>query len=106
MRPFIPTLLAAAPLLLPSLAIAQKVRTDYDHSANFEKYKTYKLVKIKDNPDVNQLVDQRIISALEAELPKKGLTKSEDNPDLLVAYQAAVTHETQMNTYSSDMGGP
>ena len=49
---FVPTLLAATVLLLPSGAVAQKVRTDYDHSANFEKYKTYKLVKIKDNPDV------------------------------------------------------
>jgi len=103
---FVPILLAATVLLLPSGAVAQKVRTDYDHSANFEKYKTYKLVKIKDNPDVSQLADQRIVSAIEAELAKKGLTKAEDNPDLLVGYQAAISHETQLNTYSSSMGGP
>jgi hypothetical protein len=63
---------AAIALLLPSIAVAQKVETDYAHGTNFSKYKTYKWVKIGENSDVNQLVDQRIVSALEAELGKRG----------------------------------
>jgi len=38
---------AMACLLLPSLASAQKVRTDYDHGTDFSKYKTYKWVKVE-----------------------------------------------------------
>ena len=100
------TLFVAAALLLPSVAVAQKVRTDYAHGADFSKYRTYKWVKISDNPDLNQLMDQRIKGAFEAELAKEGLTQSEDNPDLLIGYQAAVTNQTQLNTYSTDMGSP
>jgi hypothetical protein len=98
-------LCAAACLFLPSLAIAQKVRTDYDRAANFEKYKTYKWVKVEKSAQVSQLADQRITNAIDAELAKRGLTKSEDNPDLLVDYQAALTNQTQLTTYSSG-GGP
>jgi hypothetical protein len=100
----LPSLLAAAVLLLPSVLPAQKVRTDYAHGTDFTKYKTYKWIKISENPDVNQITDQRIVSAIDAQLAQKGLTRTEDNPDLLVGYQAAVTQETQLNTYTSGMG--
>jgi Domain of unknown function (DUF4136) len=106
MRWYLPTLFATAALLAPSLAVGQKVRTDYAHGTDFSKYKTYKWVKVSDNPDLNQLMDQRIKGAFEAELTKEGLTQVQDNPDLLIGYQAAVSHETQLNTFSSDMGGP
>ena len=69
------TLFVTATILLPSVTVAQKVRTDYAHGTDFSKFKTYKWVKIS------------------------------DNPDLLVGYQAAVTNQTQLNTYTSDMGG-
>jgi len=105
MHRYFPLLFAATALLLPPVVNAQKVRTDYAHGTDFSKYKTYKWVKISDNPDLNQLMDQRITGAFEAELAKEGLTKAEDNPDVLIGYQAAVTHQTQLNTYSSDMGG-
>jgi hypothetical protein len=105
MRWYLPTLFVTVALLVPSLAVAQKVRTDYAHGTDFSKYKTYKWVKISDNPDLNQLMDQRIKSAFEAQLTTDGLTQVQDNPDLLIGYQAAVTHETQLNTFSSDMGG-
>lgn len=106
MRLYLSTLFAAAAVLLPSVTFAQKVRTDYAHGTDFTKFKTYKWVKISENPDVSQLADQRIVAAVDAELAKEGLTKTQDNPDLLVGYQAAVTRETQLNTFTSDTGGP
>src|SRR6185437_6189067 len=84
MHRYFPLLFAATALLLPPVVNAQKVRTDYAHGTDFSKYKTYKWVKISDNPDLNQLMDQRITGAFEAELAKEGLTQSEDNPDLLI----------------------
>ncbi len=103
MRCFVTAILMAA-ALLPAQAMAQKVRVDYEHGNDFAKYKTYKWVKYKESPDVNQIVDQRITSAIDAEMMKEGLTKSETNPDLLIGYQASLSQQQQLTTYSS--GGP
>ena len=102
----LPMLCTVASLLLPTSLRAQKVRTDYDHAANFEKYKTYKWVTVNNTEQVNQLVDQRIRSAIDAQLAKEGFTKSEDNPDLLVDYQASITKQTQLTTINNGGGGP
>ena len=98
-------LLFVAAALLPSLAFAQKIRVDYDHAADFTKYKTYKWVEVKDSQKVSQLAAQRITNAMEAQLAQEGLTKTDDNPDVLVDYQVAVTQKTQLTTYGSG-GGP
>jgi hypothetical protein len=103
MRCLVPVILMAA-ALLPAQAVAQKVRVDYEHGNDFTKYKTYKWVKLKDSPDVNQIVDQRIVGALDAAMTKEGLTQSESNPDLFIAYQAVLTRQQQLTTYSSGAG--
>jgi uncharacterized protein DUF4136 len=91
-------------LLLAGVATAQDVRMNYEKSADFSKYKTYKWVEMKTS-DKDQMVDNLIKSAIEAELATKGLTKSEgDNVDLYVGYQIAITTEKQVNTFSSDFG--
>ena len=91
MRWHLGTLFVTAAILLPSVTVAQKVRTDYAHGTDFSKFKTYKWVKISENPDLNQLMDQRIKETFAAQMGKEGLTQSEENPDLLVGYQAAVS---------------
>lgn len=95
-------------LLLSLLAIsgyAQSVKYNFDHNTDFSKYKTYKWVIIKDAAQLNSLADQQLKTAIDAELAKKGLTKTEgDNADLLIGYQAAVTQDKQYNAYST--GGP
>lgn len=96
--------LFAAVALLPSLAQAQKVRFDYDHGTNFTMFHTYRMVKIADNPAVNQLYDQRILSAIEEELAKKGLRRVEEGGDVLVGYQASVDKQTQYTTFNNGAG--
>ncbi len=103
MRCLVPVILFTA-AILPTQGVAQKVRVDYEHGNDFAKYKTYKWVKFKENPDVNQIVDQRIIAAIDAAMTKEGLSKSDSNPDLLIGYQAVLTQQQQLTTYSS--GGP
>ena len=94
--------------LLATSAIGQDVRYNYDKETDFSKLKTYKWVTLKDANKVNDLVDQQIKSAIDAELAKKGLTKTDsDNADLYIAYQAGVCQEKQFTSYSSDWGyGP
>jgi hypothetical protein len=91
-------------LLLAAMAAAQDVRYNYDKAADFTKYKTYKWVEITTS-DKDELIDNQIRAAIEAELALKGLTKSDsDNVDLYIAYQLAITTEKQVNSFSSDFG--
>ena len=96
---FVPVL-----LLLAGMAAAQDVRYNYDKAADFTKYKTYKWVEIKTS-DKDELIDNQIRATIEAELAKKGLTKTDsDSADLYIAYQTAISTEKQVNSFSSDFG--
>ena len=102
-------------ILLAWLAIgasgawAQDVRYNFAKDAKFSDYKTYKWVDVINGSDqVNQITDNQIKAALEAELATKGLTKTDsDDADLYVGYQTAIGQEKQFNSYSSGWGmGP
>ncbi|WP_263367760.1 DUF4136 domain-containing protein [Edaphobacter bradus] len=90
-------------LLLTTFAMAQKVNTDYDRAATFSNYHTYAWTA--GTPVPNQLMDGRIRDSIDQQLASKGLQKVTDpeKADLIVAYEAALGHETQMNT--TDLGG-
>jgi hypothetical protein len=94
--------------LLAICGFAQDVRYNFDKGATFSDYKTYKWVKVKDAAEMNQIVDQQVRGAIEAELAKKGLTKTEgDNADLYIAYQVTIGQEKEFSSYSTDFGyGP
>lgn len=108
MKPSRKFLLAAAVsaiLLWCASASAQDVKYNYMPGTDFSKYKTYKWVRIPKVEYPNSILDAQIMQAIDAQLALKGLSKTEDNPDLYVAYQAAVDQEKQWNSYSNDMGG-
>ena len=90
-------------------AWAQDVRYNFAKDAKFSDYRTYKWVDvIKGSDQVNQITDNQIKAALEAELATKGLTKTDsDDADLYIGYQTAVGTEKQFNSYSTGWGyGP
>ncbi len=98
-------------LLVPLLAIAawaQDVRYNFASSANFERYKTYKWVKIKGADSVDQITDGQLKSAIDRELATKGLTKTDaDTADLYIGYQVSLDKEKQVTSYDSGWGyGP
>src|SRR6201996_4094894 len=87
---------------------AQDVRYNFDRSANFSSYKTYKWV---DNPNaqkMSDLADRQFKAAVDAELGKKGLTRVEsDDANLYITYQAALQQEKQYTSFDSGWGyGP
>jgi len=94
--------------LFAVISFAQDVRYNFDSSADFAKYKTYKWVPMKDAQQVDQLVEQQLKKTIDAELATKGLTQtSGEQADLLVGYQVAINQEKQFTSYSSDFGyGP
>ena len=89
-------------VVAPALLLAQKVSYDYNKASNFAAYKTY---AHKDGTKVGQqLIDDRIVAAIDTELAAKGFTKAE-NPDVFVVYHMAFDQEKDISTYSSGYGG-
>ncbi len=96
-------LLAAA-----SSALAQDVRYNFDKTANFAAFKTYKWVVIKGATQLSDLPDRQIKAAVDAELATKGLKKTDaDTADLYIGYQAAVGQEKEYTSFDTGYGyGP
>jgi hypothetical protein len=108
MRRIFPVFVAASMLLLWCAATAaQDVKYNFLRGTDFSKYRTYKWVRVPNVQYPNQILDSQIMEAIDAQLALKGLTKAEENPDLYVAYQAAVNQEKEWNSYSTggDMWG-
>jgi hypothetical protein len=97
--------------LIPLLAIsasAQDVRYNFAGDANFSKYKTFKWVQIKGADQLDQITDSQLKSAVDEELAKKGLSRTEaDSADLFIGYQVTLGQEKQVTTFDSGYGyGP
>jgi hypothetical protein len=85
--------------VLPAIAWAQKTTYDYDKSASFGMYRTYAL---KDGtPAGQQLIDQRIVAAIEAQLAAKGMKRDDTTPDVFVVYHVAFDQQKDISSYSS-----
>jgi hypothetical protein len=96
---------AATILLVVTAASSQDVRYNFDKSADFSKFKTYKWVALKDAKKPNDIVDKQIIAAVDSELATKGLSKVDgDTADLYVGYQAGIGQEKEFTSYNTDWG--
>jgi hypothetical protein len=103
-------------LLSSACATAVSVATDFDHAADFSKYRTYQLIggHIVVNgvlDDGNTLVKDRINIALAGALKAKGLAQVQPGdttaPDLIVGYVAGARRRTEiegMGPYSPGVG--
>lgn len=90
--------------LAASSAMGQKVRFNFDESADFTKFKTYKWVTIEGVVQAEGLTKEQIEAAFDSELSKKGLTKMDnDTADLSVAYQFAIHSERKLSSFASDV---
>jgi hypothetical protein len=89
-------------LAVVAATFAQQVKTDFDHQANFTKYKTYSWQEIK---PTNSLWDARIKSAVDAQLAAKGWTQVDSGGDVaIVAIKTTQTQRT-LQTFYDGMGG-
>jgi hypothetical protein len=88
-----------------SAAVAQDVRYDFDKDKDFSKYKTYKWVPIKGADQPDELTARSIMSAIDAALGTKGMTKTEgDTADLYVGFQTAIGQEKEFTSYNTGWG--
>ena len=76
-----------------------RVAADYDESVDFTQYKTYGYLKDGvDKAEISDLDKKRILKAVDAELQKKGFTKSE-KPDVLVNIFTKANKEVNVNNW-------
>jgi len=103
MKPFRNTTVCALFLLVMlGTALAQQVKTDFDHQANFSQYKTYSWQEIK---PPNSLWDARIKSAVDAQLAAKGWTQVDNGGDVAIVAIATTQTEKTLQTFYDGMGG-
>jgi hypothetical protein len=101
--------LVVAFLCAVSLGFAHKVRVDFDHNANFSRYKTYCVVRgpSGESPDPtfpSPIVQNRIGGLIEEALAAKGLKRGAPSHDLRVSYRIDVIQQPQYITYSDGWG--
>jgi Domain of unknown function (DUF4136) len=88
----------------PQLAPMQGTTYDFDKSANFYNYKTYKWISIPSSEQLDELTIGQLIGTLQVELGKRNLTKAEgETADLYIGYQ--VTTGKQKPSQSEKIGG-
>ena len=81
-----------------------KVRTDYDHSVNFSKYKTFMWVETPETK--NPLMESRIVNAVNNQLRMKGLVQVSSDADLLVSVTSSTEERQTVNSYYDGGYGP
>jgi hypothetical protein len=84
------------------------VRYNFDKNSDFSKFRTYAWVPLRDDPRIDSLRGEQIKAAVDAEIAKKGLVKTEaETADLYLGYQAAIEKEMQFSSYKTNWGvGP
>src|SRR5436309_924587 len=81
--------------LLASASLAQHVKTDFDHNANFSQYKTYSWEAVKTH---NELNIDRIKNAVNADLTAKGWTQLSSGGSLSLVAMEATKNQQTLNT--------
>lgn len=94
-------------LVIAGSLFAQQVKSDFDKNVDFTKFKTYTFLGWQEDSD-NQLNDfdkERILSAFKKELEVRGLTKSDQNPDLGITLFLVISQEESVTAYTNYNGG-
>ena len=88
---------------------AQKVTVEFDHAADFSKYKTFTLREGRlnsRNPALNSdLVKKQIDTAITRVLTAKGLTIAAERADLNVRYTLGAARKTEVEAYPAGWRG-
>jgi hypothetical protein len=89
-------------LVLATVSFAQHVKTDYDHSADFGRYKTYSWEKVQTKDPL--LVD-RIKDAVNSALAAKGWTLDPSGGDVEVFANETTQNQQTLDTFYNGFGG-
>jgi hypothetical protein len=93
--------LTIAALLLASCASGPAIETDYDHTVDFTKYRTYGFFNPMgiENPNYSSIYGAIFRDAIGKEMDSRGYVQS-DNPDLLINVSGRLQEKTKVTTTS------
>ena len=103
----------ALALLLAACQSSMKVGSDFSPSTDFGGLETWDWMPPSEDPDAkladdpridNELLEQRIRTALSAELLAHGFARSPEHPDFYVGYHAAVRSQESVETMNEYYG--
>jgi len=100
LRLCLPTLLAV--FTVSTIALAQEVKTDYDHHANFSQYHTYYWERVK---TTDPLWENRIREAVDHALQAKGWQRVDNGGDVALTAVGSTHNEREYQTFYDGMGG-
>src|SRR6202167_6415965 len=100
LRLLLPTLLAV--FTVSAIALAQDVKTDYDHHANFSQYHTYYWERVK---TTDPLWENRIREAVDHDLQAKGWQRVDNGGDIALTAVGSTHNEREYQTLYDGMGG-
>jgi hypothetical protein len=83
-------------------AQAQDIKTDYDHHADFSRYRTYRWEKVR-TPD--QLWDRRVQDAVDHALQAKGWQRVESGGDVAITAVGSTQNQQEYQTFYNGLGG-
>jgi hypothetical protein len=89
-------------LLACALAMLASVKTDYSHSVDFAKYKTYSWIKVSVQ---DPLWEDRVMRSIDSQLTAKGWTKTDTGGDASVAAYGSTKDEKTLQTWYDGFGG-
>ena len=101
------TVALSAVIAVSAMAAGPKVRSDYDHSANFSAYKTFAFV----SPPGTEVdgypadITQGIKSAVQREMEKRGYRLADSHSDLLVNFSAGLAKKAKHDELSKQTLG-
>ena len=79
-------------LTMSAFALAQRARSEWDHSTDFAAFHTYGW---QPSPDPAEGAwNQAVLDAIDKQLAAKGLTKVDANPNLWVVYSRSISKQT------------
>ncbi len=92
-------------VFLLASCVGIRVTTDYDHNADFAKYKTFNFSQEVNKIKLSDINRRRLKDDISAQMEARGY-KMSDTPDLLVNVFLKGTTNYTANAYTSGFGGP
>lgn len=96
------TLNVTIPLFAGVCVLLAAVKTDYDHQADFGKYKTYSWISARGS---NDLWSDRIRQDIDSQLQAKGWTKVDSGGDATISAFGRTREQQSLDTFYNGLGG-
>jgi Domain of unknown function (DUF4136) len=104
------SLFLACAMTIAFLALGQKTDTKFDEQYNFSQHKRYKWrenrLMTRQNPDTNEIMDRKIVKAVNQLLASKGFVEVQDQPDFYVSYDGGGDAQIGAGGTNSAGSGP